>query len=1049
MKWITHPFYGAASWILLIGLLGGDGVRASDWPQWRFDCGRTAASPQQLANALYPQWTCQLPKPQPVWPKYPRMNFSQSYEPVVAGGTIYVPSMITGGLMALDTATGRKKWTYFTNGSIRLAPVVWQDRIFVGSDDGYLYCLSAKDGRRIWSRRGAVTESADRWVLGNDQLASLWPIRGGPVVADGVVYFAAGIWPDEGISIVALDAATGNPLWHNTDSGRIPKGLKDHGGNWTGGLSPQGYLTVVGDHLVVPSGRAMAGLFNRKTGKRAPYTSFWGGRENLEKGVWFTAGLGDDLFVGGDRYDVKTGRRMQSGPASKFKELGVYRELVLTSTRVYASLPKNRLKGYRPIGLGYERIEAWNIADPQQWQPAWSLAADIKVHMKAGTRLYGAGVGFVAAIETGDGTDVPRVSWQADVDGTVTRMLAADDKLFVVTQEGRIYAFGPAKITPGMVGAATPRQPPKDAATRVVSEILRVTKRHAGYCVVRGAGDARLVEELARQSELRVIVVDENAAHVGALRKQLDARGLHWPAVAVRKGTLDQLPPYLADLVVSASAPHDKAGPDTATVKRVFRLLHPYRGVACWKVAENTEETVHNAMEIGNRLTASVVHSPPYVLLRRGGGLPGAADWSHVNADSGGTLVSNDLHVQGPLTVLWFGGECGDLMFPDWDFTHAIPAPPLVAGGRIFIQVYPKLHAVDIYTGRYLWEKELPRHPSRRTEGELRGTEVPPMDASLKTRDYNYVATEDSIHVVADHVCLRLDAATGATVGQFTPPENAGDWRDIRVWKQWLLAATAKRLVCMNRHTGTLRWQYRSHGEVANFVAGNDRVFCADAVLPNYAGVRRGIDVDAHATLIALRIEDGQQLWRTGLGNVHGQTRHPLRLAYSEPSDTLVAVYDSFNSYTGADGKLLCSSKPLAGSSYNQTDWKQWNQGQPMLFPNRLIGQYGAVYDPRTGQPLPEERLWNGGQVDAVRRGCSRIIASQNLIFVRSANVAFWNRQSKSLHRILGIRPGCTNNMIPAGGVLNLPNFAYGCSCNYAIFTSLSMVPRSDVAPPP
>jgi len=50
---------------------------------------------------------------------------------------------------------------------------------------------------------------------------SRWPARGGPAVADGVVYFAAGIWPSEGIFLHALDAATGKPVWCNDSSGGI------------------------------------------------------------------------------------------------------------------------------------------------------------------------------------------------------------------------------------------------------------------------------------------------------------------------------------------------------------------------------------------------------------------------------------------------------------------------------------------------------------------------------------------------------------------------------------------------------------------------------------------------------------------------------------------------------------------------------------------------------------------------------------------------------------------------------------------------------------
>ena len=41
-------------------------------------------------------------------------------------------------------------------------------------------------------------------------MISRWPARGGPVVRDGTVYFAASIWPFMGTFIYALDAETGS-----------------------------------------------------------------------------------------------------------------------------------------------------------------------------------------------------------------------------------------------------------------------------------------------------------------------------------------------------------------------------------------------------------------------------------------------------------------------------------------------------------------------------------------------------------------------------------------------------------------------------------------------------------------------------------------------------------------------------------------------------------------------------------------------------------------------------------------------------------------------
>ena len=62
-----------------------ESIQASDWPQWRHDAGRTGASQEALAGELHLAWVRQLPTPKPAYPRYPRLCFDSSYEPVVLG----------------------------------------------------------------------------------------------------------------------------------------------------------------------------------------------------------------------------------------------------------------------------------------------------------------------------------------------------------------------------------------------------------------------------------------------------------------------------------------------------------------------------------------------------------------------------------------------------------------------------------------------------------------------------------------------------------------------------------------------------------------------------------------------------------------------------------------------------------------------------------------------------------------------------------------------------------------------------------------------------
>lgn len=240
---------------------------AADWPQWRYDAGRSACSPQELPDPLHLLWRRDYPPVKPAfWQvRQERVQFDLGYEPVVAGKTLLVGSSRNDCLTALDTETGGERWRFYADGPIRLAPAACKNKVYFASDDGCLYCLDIESGTLLWKRRAAPSQ---RKVVGNGRLISVWPARGGPVVADDRVYFAAGVWPFEGIFVYALDAETGEVIWMNDRCGSLYL-QHPHAAMSFGGPSPQGYLLIHGDQLVVPSSRAFPAFFDIENGKLA------------------------------------------------------------------------------------------------------------------------------------------------------------------------------------------------------------------------------------------------------------------------------------------------------------------------------------------------------------------------------------------------------------------------------------------------------------------------------------------------------------------------------------------------------------------------------------------------------------------------------------------------------------------------------------------------------------------------------------------------------------------------------------------------------------
>jgi hypothetical protein len=85
---------------------------------------------------------------------------------------------------------------------------------------------------------------------------------------------------------------------------------------------------------------------------------------------------------------------------------------------------------------------------------------DVETIMMAGTRLYLGGPDHVTVLDWDAEKKLLTPSWNLKVKGTVIRMVAADDRLFVVASEGGIYCFGAEEKKP-IIHAKPKDQGPK------------------------------------------------------------------------------------------------------------------------------------------------------------------------------------------------------------------------------------------------------------------------------------------------------------------------------------------------------------------------------------------------------------------------------------------------------------------------------------------------------------------------------------------------------------------------------------------------------------
>ena len=138
-----------------------------------------------------------------------------------------------------------------------------------------------------------------------------------------------------------------------------------------------------------------------------------------------------------------------------------------------------------------------------------------------------------------------------EVKGTIHTMLAADRKLFVVAESGEIHCF--AEAQPASVVRHEEALPAANSSDGNAQGLLKQTGANHGLAILLGTPDLAFVETMVSQSNLNLVAIESSPQLVASTRESLVRSGLYGHRVAIRLGgpTSCELPPYLADLIVS------------------------------------------------------------------------------------------------------------------------------------------------------------------------------------------------------------------------------------------------------------------------------------------------------------------------------------------------------------------------------------------------------------------------------------------------------------------------------------------------------------------
>ena len=1099
-------------------------LHADDWPTYQHDVARSGITKEELKPPLWeiwsfvprhppaPAWGDPKPKPQGHWQRamkcreLPRLKFDDAFHVAAVGESVYFGSSSDNTVYCLDAGTGNVRWTRITGAPIRLAPMVWHGRLFVGSDDGHAYCLDANDGREIWQFRAAPTPEK---VLGHGRMMSLWAIRTGVLVDKGLAYFGAGIFPHEGLYLYAVRAEDGKLAWVNDSFG------------WSRGrgISPQGYLLASATRLFLPSGRSTPVAVDRADGRFLYQSSggFWAnggpfggtyalladgklysGAEKItaydqQKGrsgfAWFH---GRRLIVTPEVFYMLTDREMSaldqaiypqaSRELQKFegrhwpmicKKLGMESKLRAARQKAKTSADAaKQLEAVEKEWADFKREFDALIEGEEKARKAiesakkWRIDCDCADSMiLAGGFLFAGGEDKVIAVDAATGAKV----WTGNVNGRAKGLAVANGRLFVSTDKGNIHCFGQKQVaTAKRVSPPTESTPyPDDDLASFYREtaesVVRDSDINRGYCLVIGAGTGRLAYELAKRTELMIYAVEQDAKKVKVAREALSAAGHYGARVSVEQGSLETLsyPDYFANLIVCENA--FSSGEISTLPEELVRVLKPCGGVAylgvgysgmpaggeghCRPLAPESLTAWYGRLKNLNlRLTTKGSKGVAWAKITRGR-LKGAGSWTHQYAEPGNTACGDDQIVKCPLGILWFGRPGPGTMHD----RHSKATAPLAANGRMFVRGENAIMAYDAYNGLPLWERE--------SSGATR------LGANRECS--NLAASDDSLFVVTGAKCLRLDQATGETKTTYELPP-ARDPASVR--RRWGYVAcvgstlfgsamqsggSSDVFFALDMDSGSPRWiHYGTSMMHISIAVGDGKVFLIEgSVTPEQRQEANASKGGIVRLVMALDAATGKVYWQRPVDLTNciriGAGGGDVTIIYRDKVVLLcMAPWNGHFWKQFMAGEFERRSIIALSSDSGRELWsdKIGYRSRPLVIGDTIYAEPWA-HDLHTGKPRMRTHPVTGKQVkwQMSRYGhhCGCMAAAPNFLMFRSDSIGYYDLiADDGVTNFGGQRPGCWINFIAANGLIQIPEASSGCLCAFPIHCTVVLHPK-------
>ena len=1023
------------------------------WRSYRSGPARTAYIDEPLPSKLQLLWTFDSgTPPQPAWPAPARQSYWQqlesiaprvtddwAFQPLVVSNRVLFGSSGDDHIYCLQGETGDLLWRFGTDGPVRYAPVVHDDRVFVGSDDGRLYCLDLEAGTLIWQR--ALWEE-DLRIPGNGRIVSSWPVRTGCLVVKDRVFIANGLYPQQGAWLHALETKTGDTVW---------KSPLD--------VSPQGYLLASEREVFVPTGRSQPVAFDLAMGgKLRTMTSLGGTFAVVSEGDLF-GGRGNDGSLGA--VDVETGGRLAAFKGSQMAvgpEVSVLydsenlvrvdrtafseslREMKRWNMRLQELQARLRRSGAEAVSRedreqrkdASRRLAAAELRHEASTRVLRSLSSCHSLIMVRGSVVVGGDDGVSAfSLDSGE------LLWNVSTPEPVLGLAYSGECLVASGQSGRLYGWGVGEEESVVRQTVVKKFPPVERTSELRARAISVLEQiriQKGYVVLLGTAAGDLVDLLTSESGLKGVVFLKDENDVRARRDEKWRRGTYGNRIAIHQLGESRLPltDGFAALVIN--------GFSDELADEARRIVRPHGGLL-WSLSDDS---------VGEKAEQA-----------------GEGEWTHLYGNAANTACSGDELVAGDVALQWFGGV-GPRRMVD---RHLRGSAPLYARGIMVVPGENVVIGVDAYTGEELWERSLPS--SQRYSM--------PFDAGYMSLSKNRLA------VAVQSECWLIDTLSG-NVQRKLPLSSVSEeshWGYVVLDGERIIGSAqsvhasrtepsrslidsdyrnVQPIVCsqavfsVDAETGNEHWRYGER-RILNptlTVSGDSLYFVElDAwASDGHDAARIRLDKlpERRASLVCLDRKFGVPRWAVPLPEDLLRSRNILYLAAAR--DRLVALGSWLNArndttyavacFSIQDGTLLWEAEHDKGKPGQTYHGEQMHH--PVIMGDTLIAE-PALYELSTGRRMSGAGAKSQWMLDRPGHSCGTLSASRENIFFRAGNPTYLELEKHLAGeaeptKLSPSRPGCWINIIPAGGLVLIPEASSGCVCDFSLQTSMAFRPR-------